>query len=280
MQFSAGCIILIRVRILFIGDITSRAGRKAVRNLMDEMRTRFAPDVVIANGENCAGGVGVTREAAAQLFTSGINLLTGGNHIWDKERELLEEMPILRPANYPDSVGGKGRLVHTLSDGRKLGVLNLLGRVFLARVENPFHVADREIALLAEEAKVIFVDFHAEATSEKIALAHYLDGRVSAVVGTHTHVQTSDARILEGGTAYITDVGMVGSHDSVIGVDKKIIIGNFLTGMPARFEAGKGVVRLDGVFIEISDEDGKARKIESFSLFDEDKIARKKRLEL
>jgi 2',3'-cyclic-nucleotide 2'-phosphodiesterase len=256
------------MRILFIGDIFGRPGRTIVKDRLGELVKEHGIDLVLANGENAAAGFGITPPLAEDLFELGIDVITTGNHIWDK-REILDYFQrdgseslsrrLLRPANYPADMPGWG-----LFQGRKkdvsYAVINLQGRVFMASNDDPFRVADR---LLPEiKAKIIIVDIHAEATSEKISLGWYLDGRVTAVVGTHTHVPTADERVLPGGTAYITDVGMTGPYESVIGIKKEIILGKFLTNMPARFEPATGDVRLCAVVVDCEEATGKARKIE------------------
>ncbi|HXC92875.1 MAG TPA: TIGR00282 family metallophosphoesterase [Geobacteraceae bacterium] len=257
------------VNILFIGDIVGKPGRQAVSRELHRLVDRYNVDVVIANGENASGGFGITAESAKELFACGIHLFTSGNHIWDKKEALeylKKEERIIRPANYPDGTPGKGSAVVTTPGGIKVGVINLEGRVFMNSLECPFRTADREIAALSESTKVILVDFHAEATSEKTSLGWYLDGRVSAVVGTHTHVQTADERILTEGTAYITDAGMTGAFDSVIGVRKDEPIYKFLTQLPAKFEVAKKDLRLNGVVLTIDDTSGKALGIERVNI--------------
>jgi len=257
------------VNILFIGDIVGKPGRQAVSRELHRLVDRYNVDVVIANGENASGGFGITAESAKELFACGIHLFTSGNHIWDKKEALeylKKEERIIRPANYPDGTPGKGSAVVTTPGGIKVGVINLEGRVFMNSLECPFRTADREIAALSESTKVILVDFHAEATSEKTSLGWYLDGRVSAVVGTHTHVQTADERLLTEGTAYITDAGMTGAFDSVIGVRKDEPIYKFLTQLPAKFEVAKKDLRLNGVVLTIDDTSGKALGIERVNI--------------
>jgi len=257
------------VRILFIGDIVGKPGRQAVSRGLHRLVDRHLVDLVIANGENAAGGFGITEETAKDLYGCGIHLLTSGNHIWDKKDALDfidREKNLLRPANYPQGVPGRGSGVVTTAAGIRIGVLNLEGRVFMNNIECPFRTADREVALLRQETTVILVDFHAEATSEKIALGWYLDGRVSAVIGTHTHVQTADERLLPGGTAYISDAGMTGAFDSVIGVRKEEPIERFLTQLPVKFEVAKNNLRLNGVVIEVDESSGTALGIERIAV--------------
>ncbi len=252
------------LRVLFIGDIVGRGGRRAVREVLPSLKKELSLDFVIANGENAAGGIGINPEKAEELFSMGIDVITTGNHIW-KKREILpylERHPrLLRPANYPSGAPGKGGAVYKLSNGLKVAVLNLEGRVFMRPLESPFKVAEQYIEILRQQTPLIIVDFHAEATSEKMALGWYLDGLVSAVLGTHTHVQTSDERILPQGTAYITDVGMTGPINSVIGMKKEIAIQGFLSQLPNRFEVASGEVELQGVYLELDEGSGKAISI-------------------
>lgn len=252
------------MKVLFIGDIIGSPGRKGVASLLPGLLDSYNLDLVIANGENSAGGFGITPEVAEELFSLGINCLTSGNHIWtQKEIEgyIAGRPELLRPANYPAAAPGRGSLVTKASNGTKVGVANVMGRVFMDPIDCPFMALDREIAVVSQETKIIVVDLHAEATSEKQALGWYLDGRASAAIGTHTHVQTSDERILPGGTAYITDVGMTGPIDSVIGIRKEDALARFLTGMPRRFEVAKGQVQLQAVIIDLEEQTGKATGI-------------------
>lgn len=251
--------------ILFIGDIIGRPGRQALSRELHRLVDRHNVDLVIANGENAAAGFGLTTDVARELFDLGVHCLTSGNHIWDKKEQVplvLADPRILRPANYGTEVPGCGSALFTTPGGVKIGVLNLEGRVYMKNLECPFRTADREIERLRQETAVIFVDFHAEATSEKSALGWYLDGRVSAVVGTHTHVQTADERILTKGTAYMSDAGMTGSFDSVIGIGKEEAIRKFLTQLPVKFEVPKNDIRLNGVVVRIDEQSGRALGIE------------------
>ncbi|NPV52911.1 MAG: TIGR00282 family metallophosphoesterase [Firmicutes bacterium] len=253
------------MRILVIGDVVGRAGRRAVKTLLPRVASLHAPDVIIANGENVAGGFGLTGETVKELFASGIHILTTGNHVWNKKEiygTLEKESRILRPANYPPGAPGRGSGVFCSADGVKFGVVNLSGRVFMGNLDCPFRCAETLIDALRRETSIIIVDFHAEATSEKVALGWFLDGRVTAVVGTHTHVQTADERLLDNGTAYITDLGMTGPVDSVIGVKKELVIGKFLAQMPVRFETATGRVCLGGAIIDVDESSGRARSIE------------------
>ncbi|RNC67508.1 MAG: TIGR00282 family metallophosphoesterase [Desulfuromonadales bacterium] len=256
-------------KILFIGDIVGSPGRQAVARELHRLVDRHRIDLVIANGENAAGGFGITEDKARELFSLGIDVLTSGNHIWDKRESfpfINREERLIRPANYPPETVGRGSVVVRTAGGLKVGILNLEGRVFMNNLDCPFRAADREICRIREETRVILVDFHAEATSEKVALGWHLDGKVSAVIGTHTHVQTADERVLPGGTAYLTDAGMTGSFDSVIGVRKELAIERFTTQMPVRFEVAKKDIRLNGAVIEVDEESGRAISIERLSL--------------
>lgn len=258
------------MRILMIGDIVGRPGRRAVKENVPDIRKEFGISFVIANGENAAGGVGITRETAEELFSYGIDVLTGGNHIWDKKESfeyISGEPRLLRPANYPPGVPGFGYGIFTVGDC-KMAVVNLSGRVFMPGVDCPFRKADEVLAELTPLTRVIMVDFHAETTSEKIALGWYLDGRVSAVLGTHTHVQTADERVLPGGTAYITDVGMTGPQDSVIGVKSDAVIERFLTQMPKRFEVATGPYQFDACVVTVNPVTGRALGIERIKNFE------------
>ena len=257
------------VRILFIGDIVGRPGRDLLKRGLTAVVNHHSIDVVIANAENSAAGFGITREIGDQLLEWGVDVMTSGNHIWDK-REALDyigtEPRLLRPANYPAGAPGNGSYLTRTRHGETIGVINIMGRVFMLNIDDPFVVVLREIDAMRERTRTIFVDFHAEATSEKIAMGWHLDGRVSAVVGTHTHVQTADERILPKGTAYLTDVGMTGPHDSIIGVDIAAALGRFLTALPAKFETATGNPRLHAVIVETDSETGRAVDIERLSL--------------
>ncbi len=257
------------VRILFIGDIVGRPGRDLLKRGLTAVVDHHSIDVVIANAENSAAGFGITREIGDQLLEWGVDVMTSGNHIWDK-REALDyigtEPRLLRPANYPAGAPGNGSYLTRTRHGETIGVINIMGRVFMLNIDDPFVVVLREIDAMRERTRTIFVDFHAEATSEKIAMGWHLDGRVSAVVGTHTHVQTADERILPKGTAYLTDVGMTGPHDSIIGVDIAAALGRFLTALPAKFETATGNPRLHAVIVETDSETGRAVDIERLSL--------------
>ncbi|HUQ87689.1 MAG TPA: TIGR00282 family metallophosphoesterase [Vicinamibacterales bacterium] len=258
------------MKLLFLGDIVGRPGRDLIRRHVRAVASHHQVDLVIANGENAAGGAGITRENMIEILSSGVDVITTGNHVWDK-RETLEfignEPRLLRPANYPDGTPGAGSCVVTAKNGIRVGVINVMGRVFLHAIDDPFRGAEREIARVrGDGAQAIFVDIHAETTSEKIALSYYLDGMVTAVIGTHTHVQTADERILPGGTACLTDVGMTGPHDGVIGIAKEAIIGRFVSGIPARFETASGDPRMHGVLIDVDASNGRATGITRLSL--------------
>jgi hypothetical protein len=251
--------------ILFIADIVGRPGRRAVAKVIPDLVAQRGVDVCIANGENAAGGFGLTKSIVDELHQCGVDVITSGNHLWDRKEiiPLLEEDPyLLRPANYPADVPGCGSTVFEPPGGPPVGVLNLQGRIFIAPIDCPFRVADRELEHLKQRTNIILVDVHAEATSEKMALGWYLDGRVSAVVGTHTHVQTADERLLPKGTAYITDAGMTGPHDSIIGMKKESVLDRFLTQLPTHFQTATSNVKLCGVLIEIDQDSGRATRID------------------
>ncbi|MBV9742406.1 MAG: TIGR00282 family metallophosphoesterase [Acidobacteriia bacterium] len=251
------------MNLLFIGDIFASPGRRIVADHLQDIVAANAIDLAIANAENAAGGFGLTPAVAEELFALGLDVLTSGNHIWDK-REVYDyfgrQPRLLRPANYPDAPGS-GVTVLRARNGLECAVVNLQGRVYMPATDCPFRKMDHILETLDAAVKVRFVDFHAEVTSEKVAMGWYLDGRVSAVIGTHTHVPTADTRILPGGTAYQTDCGMTGPYPSVIGVDTDIILRRFLTSMPVRMEAARGEPELHSVIIEVDDATGKARSI-------------------
>ncbi len=256
------------MRLLFIGDVVGQPGRRAVEQLLPLLRKSHSADVVIANGENSAGGAGITPGTAKELLEAGVDVITSGDHLWD-QKEVIEllatDAPLIRPANYPQGTPGQGSLVLRKQGLAPVGVLNLQGRTFMPALENPFSVATVEVQRLRKETPIIFVDMHAEATSEKVALARMLDGTVSAVVGTHTHVQTADEQILPGGTAFLCDAGFTGPHDGVIGRTAEPVIRRFLSGMPQRFDVGKNDVKLQGALIEIDDGTGRAMSITRIS---------------
>jgi metallophosphoesterase (TIGR00282 family) len=257
------------LRILFIGDIVGRPGRDLIRHGISRLIDHLGSDLVIANVENAAAGYGVTREIGEALLGYGIDVMTTGNHVWDR-REAIDyigtEPRLLRPANYPAGTPGNGSYLARTAQGRPVGVINLMGRVFMANLDDPFAIITREIEALRQRTRVIVVDVHAEATSEKLALGWYLDGQVTAVFGTHTHVQTADEQILPAGTAYLTDVGMTGPHDSIIGMDKTAVIEKFRTAMPVRLEAATGNPRLNAVVITADERTGRALTIDRVSL--------------
>jgi hypothetical protein len=256
------------MRLLFIGDVVGRPGRELVRRGLPALVELHGAELVVANAENAAAGFGITREIGDQLFGWGVDVMTSGNHIWDK-KEAIDyigaEPRLLRPANYPAGVPGNGSYLARARSGQTVGVVNVMGRVFMANIDDPFAVVLREIEALRPRTRIIFVDFHAEATSEKVAMGWFLDGKVTAMVGTHTHVQTADERVLPRGTAYLTDVGMTGPHDSVIGVEIDAAVGRFLNAMPVRFETASGNPRLNAVVIEADDLTGRATDIERVS---------------
>ncbi len=250
--------------LLFIADIVGKAGRKALQGLLPGLVKEHQPVLVVANGENAAGGFGLTREVLDEIYQAGVAVVTSGNHIWDKKEALTllsQDAKLLRPANYPVGVPGRGGHVVQARSGHKIGILNLMGRVFMAPLDDPFRTADQEIERLKQETPIILVDFHAEATAEKIAMGWYLDGRVSALIGTHTHVQTADERILPEGTAYVTDVGMTGPFDSVIGMKKEGSLQRFLTGIPVKFEAAGDDIWLCGAWVKVDPVSGHASGI-------------------
>lgn len=252
------------MNILFIGDIVGRPGRDAVRDWLPELRREFSIDIVVANAENVAGGLGATVEILEDLSGYGVHAFTLGNHTW-RRKAFVQDIGrldnVVRPANYPEAAPGRGSATIDLPDGRKLGLVSLLGRVFMEPFACPFETGLREVEALRKTTHTVLVDIHAEATSEKVAMGWFLDGRCSAVVGTHTHVQTADERILPGGTAYITDVGMTGPMDSVIGVEKGPVIEKFRTGLPTEFRVASGEPGICGVRIVTNDETGKAESI-------------------
>ncbi len=253
------------MKFLFIADVVGKPGRKIITKALNKLKEDHGVSFVIANGENGAGGYGLTSETFDELLSSGIDLVTSGNHIWDKKEfipRLRDDRRILRPVNYPPGNPGRGTAICETLDGSVVGVINLQGKVFMPSIDCPFRTALQHIEKMRRETKTIIVDFHAEATAEKIALGWYLDGLVSAVIGTHTHVPTADEKILPSGTAYITDVGMTGAVDSVIGVKTELALKRFLTQVPYRFQPADKNVRLMGLVCEIEDHTGKAKRIE------------------
>ena len=252
------------MRIMLVGDVVGRAGRRAFRTITPRLRLEHRIDVVIVNGENSAGGKGFTRKALDELYSGGADIVTAGNHVWDKKDvfAFIDEEPFLvRPANYPEGTPGKGYCIFPFK-AASIAVLNLSGRPFMPALDCPFQKADEMLAEVEGRADIVVLDFHAETTSEKLAMGHYLDGRADIVVGTHTHVQTADAQILPGGTAYITDLGMVGPHDSILGVRKDIVIQKFRTGMPVRFEMAEGPAEYAAVIVDVDPAHASMTKIE------------------
>lgn len=255
------------MRMLFLGDIVGRPGREAVTRALPRLKSALDLDLVVANGENASGGVGLNARNAAELLAAGCDILTSGNHIWkhkDIHAFLKDERRLVRPANYPPGAPGRGMTVVRSRTGIPVAVLNLLGRTYLENVDCPFRTADALLEELPDDVTVRLVDFHAEATSEKIALAHYLDGRVSAVIGTHTHVQTNDARLLPGGAAALTDAGMCGPVDSILGMRPEPIVQRFVSALPARFEVAEGPVLLHGALLDVDPATGRAERIEAW----------------
>ncbi|MCS7314433.1 MAG: TIGR00282 family metallophosphoesterase [Bryobacterales bacterium] len=253
------------MNLLFLGDIVGSAGRRAVKEILPHLLRQEQIHLAVANAENAAGGFGLTPEVAEELFAAGLDVLTSGNHIWDKKEILayLDRQPrLLRPANYPPGVPGHGVFLTRARDGSQVAVINLQGRMYMPLSDCPFRKADEILASLEDAVKIRIVDFHAELTSEKMAMGWYLNGRVSAVIGTHTHVATADARILPGGTAYQTDVGMTGAYDSIIGMDKEIALRRLLTSTPVRLEAARGKVELHGLLVRVDHSTGRALHVE------------------
>ncbi len=257
------------MKLLFIGDIVGKSGRTAVKALLPNLVDKYKIDIVIANGENIAAGFGLTEPLVAELFKIGIHVITTGNHVWDKKEfipYISKDNRVLRPLNYPPGVPGSGSIVISIQNGLKVAVMNVSGRVFMPGMDCPFRTGRDELDMLSKETDIIVIDFHAEATSEKIAFGYFVDGRASAVIGTHTHVQTADEKILPNGTAYITDVGMTGPNHSVIGMEINQIIQRFLTSMPSRFETATGEAILSAVAVEINGNTGKATGIQRLQI--------------
>ncbi|MEW6162128.1 MAG: TIGR00282 family metallophosphoesterase [Nitrospirota bacterium] len=257
------------MKILFIGDIVGKVGRITTKALLPTIVDRYKIDLVIANGENLAGGFGLTDKTVSEIFSYGVHIITTGNHVWDKKEfvaQISKENRVLRPLNYPPGVPGYGSIIYPLPNGEKVGVISISGRVFMSNIDCPFRTGKEEVEKIGLITKMIIVDFHAEATSEKMAFGYFMDGRVSAVIGTHTHVQTADERILPGGTAYITDVGMTGPYNSIIGIEKEQVIQRFLTNMPARFETARGEGIFSAVIVEIDDKTGKTTAVQRLQL--------------
>src|SRR5687768_3239082 len=264
------------MNILFIGDIVGRPGRDMIRKGLRGLIEHHDVDLVIANAENSANGFGVTKEIGDTLLEWGVDVMTSGNHIWDKKEAIdyiATEPRLLRPANYPAGVPGRGSYVAQTGDGRAVGVINAMGRVFMLNIDDPFQVVLKEIEAIRHRTKVIIVDFHAEATSEKMAMGWHLDGKVTGVFGTHTHVQTADERILPNGTAYLTDAGMTGPHDSIIGMEREPSLARFLNAMPSRFEPATGNPRLNGVVVSVDDKTGRAARVTRISYSEQELVA-------
>ncbi|WP_193790080.1 TIGR00282 family metallophosphoesterase [Paenibacillus beijingensis] len=260
------------MKVLFIGDIVGNVGRGALRKVLPALKTKYYPDIIIVNGENAAAGRGITAAIAREFFDWGVHGITMGNHTWDNKdifEWIEDEGRIVRPANFPPGTPGRGSTV-IKANGKKLGILNLQGRTFLPPLDCPFRKADEELDRLLTETKHVLVDFHAEATSEKIAMGWYLDGRASIVVGTHTHVQTNDDRILPEGTAYLTDVGMTGSMEGILGMERGAVMHRFLTGLPSRFVVDEGDWNVHGVFFDLDDATGKAKRMEKIRMSETD----------
>jgi metallophosphoesterase (TIGR00282 family) len=257
------------VKVLMLGDVVGRPGRAALKKRLPALREEFGPDLVVANAENASGGLGLSAKNARELLALGLDAMTTGNHVWkfrDLYNVLNTEPRLLRPANYPPGAPGRGAGVFTTASGVRVGVLNLLGRTYMPPVDCPFRAADELLEGLAGGADVIVADFHAEATSEKAAMAHHLAGRAALLAGTHTHVQTSDARVLPGGLAFITDLGMCGPTDSCLGMKAEPIVGMFLSGLPTRFEVSGGPARVQGALAEIDETTGRALAVRAIDL--------------
>ena len=253
------------MRVIVLGDIVGKPGRDALRESLKQLREKHEAEFVVANVENAAAGAGVTRQACQEILDAGVDVMTSGNHVYDKKEGvpyIEKESRLLRPANYPSEAPGRGMWLGSTSSGTQVAVINLQGRVFMPLNDCPFRTADRLVSEIGNRASVIIVDHHAEATSEKQAMGRYLDGRVAVVVGTHTHVQTADEQILPGGTAYITDLGMTGPHGGVIGVQTDPVLTRFLRGIPARFETAEGDTRISGIVAEVDERTGRAISIE------------------
>lgn len=256
------------MKLLFIGDIVGEPGRRAVRETLPRLRQARGIDVVVANGENSAGGSGITVNTANEIFSAGVHVITSGDHLWDQKEVVMlleNEKRFLRPLNYPPGIAGQGSTIFQSANGAVVAVINVQGRTFMPPLENPFSAVAAEVERLRQMTKIIFVDMHAEATSEKIAIARMLDGQVSAVVGTHTHVQTADEQIFPGGTAYLSDAGFTGPHESVLGREIEPIIQRFLTNTPQRFGVASENILLQGALIEINEVNGLATRIERVS---------------
>jgi metallophosphoesterase (TIGR00282 family) len=256
------------IRILMTGDTVARGGRRALEERLHDLRSQREIDFVVSNVENAAGGFSITPRIAEDLLAAGVDVMTSGNHIFDKKEilEYIDKQPrLLRPANYAPGLPGKGRWVGKVR-GVPIAVINLQGRVFMSQCDDPFRCADAQLAALEPSVKIIIVDMHAEATSEKMAMGRYLDGRVTAIGGTHTHVQTADEQIMPEGTAYITDLGMVGPHDGIIGMRSEIVLERFLRGLSTKFEPCDGEIKLNGLVVDVDEDTGRALRVERLSL--------------
>ena len=264
------------MKVLFIGDIVGKPGRELIRKGLRPLIDHLGVDLVVANAENAAAGFGLTKDIGDALLDWGVDVMTSGNHIWDKKEVLpyiAAEPRLIRPANYPAGVPGRGSFVAQTGDGRAVGVVNVMGRVFMLNIDDPFSVVLREIESMRHRTRVIIVDFHAEATSEKIAMGWHLDGKATLVVGTHTHVQTADERILPNGTAYLTDAGMTGPHDGIIGMEREPSLARFLNGMPSKFEPATANPRLNGVLVGADDRTGRAISVTRLSYSEQELAA-------
>lgn len=262
------------IKVLFIGDIVGSTGRKALKETLPHLKSKYSPHVIIANGENAAGGRGITAAIAKEFFELGIHGLTMGNHTWDNKEifEFIDDEPrMIRPANFPPGTPGRGYTV-IKANGKELAIVNLMGRTFLPAIDDPFRAADEIIGKLAKKHKCILVDFHAEATSEKIAMGWHLDGRASLVVGTHTHVQSNDDIILPQGTAYLTDAGMVGSREGVLGMEREAVLRKFTTQLPVRFQVCEGKWHFHALVVDVDDSTGRAKKIQKIRLLEDEWI--------
>lgn len=256
------------MKVLFVGDVVGQPGRRALKELLPRIRRQHEVSLVVANGENAAGGSGITPKTAEEIFSAGVNIITTGDHVWDQKEvtDLLgADQPFLRPLNYPPGIPGRGAMIFQADNLPPFAVVNLQGRTFMPAIENPFTTILAEVERLRKITPLILIDFHAEATSEKVALARMLDGKVSAVIGTHTHVQTADEQIFPGGTAFLCDAGFTGPHDSVIGREIDPIIRRFLTGLPQKFEVAKNRVLLQGALLRFEPSTGRALSIERVS---------------
>ncbi|SET41087.1 hypothetical protein SAMN03159358_1600 [Paenibacillus sp. NFR01] len=256
------------IKVLFIGDIVGNTGRKALREMLPSLKSKYQPHIIIANGENAAAGRGITSAIANEFFNWGVHGITMGNHTWDNKDifEFIDDEPrLIRPANFPPGTPGRGYTI-IKANGKQLGIVNLQGRTFLPAIDDPFRIGEEIVDELRQKTKCILVDFHAEATSEKIAMGYFMDGQASIVVGTHTHVQSNDEVILPGGTAYLTDAGMVGSREGILGMEKDAVLYKFTTQLPSRFVVDEGKWQLHGLFAELDEATGKATRVEKIRM--------------